>query len=126
MSDKSQPAEVLEFNLEFQEVPVKIKDESGNVKNYTLREMDGKERDKFLNNMGSRMRIGSDGKPSGIRDFNGMQSGLLTRCLLDEEGKQVSDAVIQGWPAKVQTALFMKAQEMNGLSEGAEAEAKNV
>ncbi|MBU0847695.1 hypothetical protein KKH23_10955 [Patescibacteria group bacterium] len=113
----------LEFVLEFQERPVTIGSER-----YLLVELDGKGRDTYLNNLGGRMRHGPDGKPSGVKDFEGLQAFLVAACLrkieADGELRAVSGETIQAWPAKVVSGLFDAAKELSALDEE-EEEGKN-
>lgn len=106
---------VLEFDLTLNEYPVKLKDKDGNVKEYILREMDGKARDAYLTNMSGRMTVKADGKTT-VSNFNGLQASLITRCLFDKEGKQVPDTEIQSWPSRVQTLIHKECQEICGLN----------
>jgi hypothetical protein len=116
--------EAMELSLDLIEVPVKIAGED-----YVLVELTGKGRDAYMNNLGARMRVKEDGSPAGIKNFDGLQADLVTRCLkkIKEDGTRgdITPAVIQGWPARVQTALFDRAKEISGLSDDAEEKAKN-
>ncbi len=118
-------SEELSFDLEVVQKPVKIRTPEGVVKNYVLKELNGTERDKFLNNMSARMRTDPSGKPTGLKTFDGLQSYLISRSLFDEEGKLVSEKEINSWPARVQAALFTEAQKLSGLDQGAEETVKN-
>lgn len=118
--------DVLSFSLERAERPVKIHvPETDETLTYTLREMTGQSRDAYLNFMAGRMRHDQSGKPSGIKNFDGMQADLIARCLFDPDKKRVDPKTISRWPSKVQQALFEVCQEMNGLDESAEKKAKN-
>ncbi len=102
----------LEFTLERQEKPVVIAGQK-----YVLLELDGKERDNYLNGIGARVKHTADGKPAGLKSFDGLQASLVTACLRTDEGERsaVPVAVIQGWPARVVTRLYEAARDMNGL-----------
>src|SRR5690606_21335903 len=116
--DHLENREVIELDLDYKAVPVRLRDpQTGEVKEYELREMDGERRDQYLNSLGGRMRYDSSGRPLGIKDFKGMQAGLLSRCLYDSEGKLVSDKVIQKRPSSVQTRLYQRARDINSLDE---------
>lgn len=118
--------EELVFSLDRQKIPVKLQDpKTGNFSYYTLQELDGTERDKYLNMLGQRMKVGKDGKPQGIKDFKDLQADLVSRSLLDSESKNVPVAMIQRWPVSVQSALFKQAQRLSALEEESEKEVKN-
>lgn len=117
---------VLKYDLERATVPVELKDpKTGTVLNYTLQELDGLERDQYLNELANRMKVGKDGKPQGIRDFKDLQAKLVSRSLVNEKGENVLVAVIQKWPVHVQKGLFDTAQKLSALEEASEKDAKN-
>jgi len=117
---------VMRFKLRRAEVPVELEDpETGKVEQYVLKELTGTGRDRYLNDLAGRMRIGQDGKPKGVKNFDGMQAGLIGRALYDSEGQLVPVKKIQEFPSSVQSALFDKVQEISGLKSESEDEAKN-
>ncbi len=111
---------VFEFELEMDEFPIKLKSkETGQWDEYVLVELDGKLRDKYLNNLGGRIRTGPQGS-STLRNFEGLQSNLITRCLwkiVGADREAVDEPTIQSWPARVQTKLYDKCREMSGLTD---------
>lgn len=107
----------LKFNLKRNDVPVTIEGGDG-VLNLRLVEMSAAMRDQYLDTIQVRMGYSADGKPAGIRKFDGMQSDLLTRCLLKEDGKPVTKQEVQNWPASLVNQLFTEAQKLNHLSDG--------
>lgn len=109
----------LNFSLERKEVPVIL-----DGKNYKLKELTGKQRDLFLDNIGKRVNFVA-GKAAGMKNYKGLQSFLVSLCLCDENNEPVTEDTIQDYPASAQSALFKAAQELNGLNDEAEAEAKN-
>lgn len=116
----------MSFTLSRREVKIKLQDpRTDRVTEYTLRELDGTERDKYLNNLASRMKVDKGGKPQGIKDFKDLQADLVSRSLVDGENTNVPIALIQRWPVHVQTELFKMAQKLSALEEGAEEDAKN-
>lgn len=114
----------LEFNTTLKEVPIII-----DGKNYTLRELDGHQKGKYLNKMGGRIVLNDQGKIASFKDFAGLESTLLELCLYDSEGKSVPASVMESWPSTVLTKLSEAAQNLSGLSEEAHkrmgVEAKN-
>ena len=122
-------AEKLEFSLERAEIEVDLTDpKTGITTTYYLIELDGKGRDAYLTNISGRLVPGKDGGAQTVKNFDGLQSALLSRVLFVQDGdkrKPVTDQTIQAWPARVQTALFEKARDMNGLNEDAEEQAGN-
>ena len=51
-------------------------------KTYTLRELNGKERDQYTSLLSSKMRFDNNGKPTGMKDVSGLQVGLLELSLV--------------------------------------------
>lgn len=108
--------EELRVSLRRKEVPVVLEDDEGGVeKKWTLRELDGTERNKYLNKMTSRVKISRDGKAVGIKSFDGFQADLLKVSLFDENDEPISVEEIEGLPSSTQQTLFEKAQELSGL-----------
>lgn len=111
--------ENLVLSLERKEIPVDL-----DGKNYKLKELTGKQRDSFFNELGKRMKF-VDGKASGMSSYEGLHSKLLSLCLYDESNVLVKESEIQEFPASVSTKLFNAAQELSGLNEKSEDELKN-
>lgn len=108
--------EELRVSLRRKEVPVVLEDDEGGVeKKWALRELDGTERNKYLNKMTSRVKISRDGKAVGIKSFDGFQADLLKVSLFDENDEPISVEEIEGLPSSTQQTLFEKAQELSGL-----------
>jgi len=116
--------DVMKLKAAFKSRPVEITDEQGQVRRYTLRELDGKQRDQWFSLMGDRVQI-EDGRVVGVRNFDGFQAALVSHCLYDEKGQAVPIDEIQALPARVQDALFRAAQELSALTEQSVADAKN-
>lgn len=88
-------------------------------KDYTIRELTGKERDAYNTKSGARLKMELDAKGRAtpiVRNFDGYQSELITMALTDAAGTNVPESVIAGWPASLQTTLFRKIRVMSGLS----------
>lgn len=110
----------LEFSLNLETIPVKI-----NGEQYLLVELDGRERDHYLNSLGNRVRIGPNGQPTGMKTFDGLQASLVAaslRKVVDGAREQVDAATVQKWPARVVDALFKEAQRLSALDEKTEEE----
>jgi hypothetical protein len=112
------------FKTTLKEIPVEIDD-----KVYILRELDGTQKGKYLNKMGSRIVLNSSGQIQSFKDYSGLETTLLAVCLYDEDDKLVESSVMQSWPSTVLGGLFDLAQGLSGLDEESkkklEAEAKN-
>lgn len=112
------------FTTKRAKVQIVVEDETGQERYMTLVEMMGDQRDQYLTLMGARIKVGSNGEPVGISNFDGLQSSLITRCLVDEDGKPVPENRIKKWPASCQVGLFDLCQKMNRLTKEAQEEAK--
>ena len=106
--------EPMRFSLKRKEEPVIIEAEDGSEKTWTLRELSGEERNKFLNQMKSRMKVGVDGGAI-VKNFDGFHSALLVLSLVDDAGEPVGKDVIEAMPSTMQGKLFKKAQKLSGL-----------
>lgn len=105
----------LRFTLKSGAVPVALALEDGTEAELELREMTASARDSYLDRLSSRMKFDNEGKPAGIKKFDGMQAELLAVCLF-RGGKAVTPQEIQGWPASVVSNLYKAAQELNHLN----------
>jgi len=86
-------------------------------KRYSLRELDGLQKGKYMNKMGTKVDLGPDGAIQSFKDYSGLETILLEECLYDENDKLVSTEVMQRWPSSLLTDLFRLAQELSGLTE---------
>ena len=125
MSDEVKP---VSFTLQLAEQPIEIVRADGTPATYTLRELTGLTRDQYVTGFMARLnRDPTTGKILGMKDIRGMYAALLCLSLFDENNQPVAANVIQGWPAKMQRALYEMAQKISGLQDEAERteEAKN-
>jgi len=107
---------VLKFNLVSTVVPVTLQNGETFVE-YELREMRAADRDTYLDTVSDRLRLDANGKPAGIKKFDGMQADLVSRCLFSKaDGKPVKRDIIQGWPSSVVQGLYSEAQKLNKLN----------
>lgn len=107
--------EPLVFTLEREEIPVVIDSQE-----YVLQELDGSERDRYLNGLTNRMRVNNKGDLAGIKNFDGLQASLVAASIRLVDGlerKPVLLKTVQGWPAKVVKQLFDAARELSGLDD---------
>jgi hypothetical protein len=126
---------VIRLSLEQREIPVVFtkpaKDPAEEDEEIVavLRELSGTQRDKYLNNLGNRARTNKDGKVVGMKDFDGMQANLLTRCLYrvntGNPDTAFKEGEVQAFPARIQSLLFDKAKELSGMDDDAEESAGN-
>lgn len=117
---------IPEFSLQLEERKLKL---DGEV--YTLRELAGTGRGKYLTGIASRLVINPDtGKPVSMKNFDGLETSLLRLCLYGPDGSLVPEDIMQKWPSSVLAKLFEMALELAGLGElgrqKKEAEAKNA
>lgn len=108
--------EVIRFDLKLGRQNVELNDpNTGQVKLYYLQELDGTERDAYLNTVSSRIVVGKDGK-STVRNFDKFQTNLIAKSLYSAETETLVPAAdIQKFPARVVSALFKLAQDLSGL-----------
>lgn len=116
--------EVVRIRLVRKTKKVDVEDENNKVQRYTLCEMVGAQRDKWLNNWSARVRTDRSGNVIGMKTFDDLQAALIAKCLYDENGELVKQEVISRWPATAQKQLFELCQKMNGLDSDSEEEEK--
>jgi len=115
----------LEFNLSLKEMPVEIVDTTGAKKQYILKELSGQARDTFLTDMAKRCNFGPSGRVQNIKNFQGLQAGLLSLCLYDEQSVLIKKDVLQTFPSSVLSGLFEAAQTLSSLETGGSGTEKN-
>jgi len=103
---------------------VEIEDQNGEVTVYTVRELSGAEREKYLDTVNARMKF-EDGKPVGFTSYEGSYTKLVSMCMVDDDGKKVNPETVKNWPQSTVEELFRLAQRLSGLDLRAEEEAKN-
>ena len=101
----------LKFSLKLKKLEIEIDE-----KIYTLSEITGSQRDTYLNDTSNRIRFGSKGEAQGIKNFDGIQTKLLSMCLMNPDGKLVEEKILKTWPASVLEALYTEAQKLSGLN----------
>jgi hypothetical protein len=105
-------------------VSVEIEGADGIANAYTIKELTGAEREKYLDTVSARMKYVGD-KPVGFTTYEGSYTKLLAMCLYDSTGAKVNVETIKQWPQSTVEALFKEAQSISGLIATAEGEAKN-
>lgn len=87
-------------------------------KRYVLREATEAAACQWRNAMMQATELGSDGKPTRVRNLADTEPLLVSLCLFTaEEGKPVPVATIKGWPARVVKRLFEKVKDVSDLDE---------
>lgn len=99
----------------------------GKIETWSIREMMGDERDSFLNlNVKNAKFHKRTGTAMGVKKVDGQVEELLCRCMFNSQGNPVPKAYIRkNLPAGAQAKLFMKAQELSGLTIESQEDEKN-
>lgn len=116
-------AEIKRYVLKKKTIPIEIEQPDGQVRQCELRELSGAERNAYLNVQSRKVVQKGDGTGQ-VKDFTGMCSDLLCRCLYDDAGTAIAANIIDTWPSEMQLELFKEAQRLSGLSNEGELEAK--
>jgi len=114
----------MSFSLKLKKEEIQIEGIDGTEHAYTINELNGKQRDGFLNSIGGRMKFNAAGKTQGLKSYEDLQAGLLSLCLKDENNVCVTMIALQDWPSSVLSELFAIASKLSGLDKG-EDESKN-
>lgn len=115
----------LDLSLQYTEVVVPAPGTPEGKKVYKLFEMTGVQRDAFLKRIQNQMTIGPDGKPTGVKKVEGLQSALLNGTLQNDAGEFLTAEQIDNLPQRVVDCLFKIQQKQSGLDAGKDEEAKN-
>lgn len=106
---------VTRFSLVRKEEKVILDCEDGTEKTVTVREVTGQGREEYMTLMMSKVRLGPDGKPQGLKNFSGLHTKLLEMSLFDEENKLYPTKEIKAFPASTQLGLFNIAKRLASL-----------
>lgn len=110
--------EVFKFDLRQQRQLISLVGEDGEEKQYTIRELSGRDMEQYLDENSTRIKTEIvDGKMRAIsvEGYKGMYTSLLQHSLYDSEDKKVPRAKIDEFPHSVQKGLFEKAQAINDM-----------
>jgi hypothetical protein len=125
-AEKEPEPDVLCFKTVRKEKKVCIEDEDGKKTNMLLREMTGTEKGKYMASMGNRAKFDQKGNPIGLRNYDGLEASLISKCLYDvATGKLVDEKVINGWPISVQQGLMKACVKMNAMDDDSREKEKN-
>lgn len=113
------------FSLKRKTEEITIEDDNGVEVTYTVRELSGAERDKFLSAMSAKLRYNDKGEAVGMKNYDGVESHLVALALMDSEGKPVPQNTIKDFPASTQKGIFEIAQRLSGLDKDSAEAAKN-
>ena len=108
----------MKYSLKLKEEPIKIEGLDGIERDYVLRELNGLQRDTYLDGIGAQMKFNHAGKTAGLKSYKDLQASLLAKCVYDDENNLVPLASIQTWPAGLQGDLFEIANKMSRLDKG--------
>lgn len=95
--------------------PIEVKVPIGG-KNYTLREGSGGAIKRYSNAKLSKMTL-KDGKPVSLNGMADTEAFLVSLCLFDEDGRNVSVETIEAWPNRVKEWLFDTAKKISKLDQ---------
>jgi len=102
----------LTFSTQRACVPVKIDNEE-----YVLKEATGSDACIYRNAMLNSTTLGTDGKPTGLKDFANVEPLLVSLCLYNSEDRRVTLEAVNTWPSKIIKSLYAKAKEISELDE---------
>jgi hypothetical protein len=91
-------------------------------KEYTLREASGDAGIKWHNACTKCFKTSKEGGIASIEGLADTEALLVSLCLTDKVGRQVSINTIRGWPYKVQKHIFEAAKEISNLNEDEKTE----
>jgi succinylarginine dihydrolase len=78
--------------------PVELEIAEGDFVRYSVKEMNGAQRDEYFNKTANRTTRDASGEVVGMKDYKGLYSTLLSFCLYDTDGKAIPESKIQEWP----------------------------
>jgi hypothetical protein len=122
---------LLRLKRSLNEVPLILEDSNGRESSYVIREMHGDTRDSYVGDHMKRVQHDKQGRVSGVKDYNGVQASLVSRCLYEAQldvqpdgsvtvlsvsEKPQSMEWVQALPASTLTAVHEACSEINGLN----------
>lgn len=113
-------ADIMKFALDLKEQEIEI----GN-KPYKIKELTALEVGKWKDEQAKKVKLDAQNRPMGIKSHVGLESGLISLCLFDEQDRKVPIDVINTWPSSLVIPLFKACFELNGLNSEADDNSKN-
>ena len=104
------------YSLKRKEFHLSLEKAEGGTEELKMVEMTAADRDGYLDRLSKRIKVGPDGKSTGLSKFEGLQADLISSCLYRGEVRVSADD-IQRWPASVVADIFKEAQDLNRLGQ---------
>jgi len=119
--------EKLEFSIVLKELPVVLRGKDEIAKNYKLKELTSKQRNKYNESFDVKFEMeGTKAKVQAGDAFRMVSATeFLAMCLYDEEDKLVPEGKLHEFPASVTTKLHAAALKLSGMDAEAVELAKN-
>lgn len=100
---------------------VEIEGEDGGVVTWKVKELDGPQRDTYLESRLKNFQHGEGGAVTGVKSYKGVITNLLQHTVYDENDKLVPLAELNRLPASTQEALFDIARRLSFSNPNKEA-----
>lgn len=116
-----------EYTTVPKEYKFSVTDEKGKKERYVLREFYGPGLTQWTEIHAARLKFSKTGAPlPRDSDYSNLYSSLIALCCYNRTtGHRVSKNVIESWTSSIQSDLFDRCQQMNGLTEDGREKAKN-
>jgi hypothetical protein len=108
-------SEMQVFSLTRKSVPVRLSLDGGKEVEYSIRELDGQQRDKILADFTSSSNYDSVTGEVKVTSVEGLMARLLEKTLYDDRGDLVPFDDIQSFPASAVDALYEISADLNGF-----------
>jgi len=121
-------SEELRFSTVLKEVPVYLTGSDNVEKQFTLKELTGKQRALYNDSFDIKFEMDVEGKARAVAGGNFKSFSakkFLALCLYGEDGKLVAESVIGGYPSTMLAKLHERALSLSGLDKEALEAAKN-
>lgn len=115
-------AEKKKYTRKLKTLELEIESPEGLMQNYTLKELNGDQRDEYLEQINARR----DKEGKEIGKVKGATADLLCRCLYGPDDKLVTAKTIGEFPSEMQLDLFKDAISLSGLDKEAKEQAKKT
>lgn len=104
-----------DFDLKLQSFPFTAKGLDGQRRRYFVFELTGTQRDEYLTFIGGKTVESANGSRR-VKNFKDIHAYLLAKAVYEQgHDSPVPLAVIQSWPASMQSKLYTKARELSAL-----------
>src|SRR5438093_101548 len=96
---------------------IEIEENDGSIGKYTIKELEGTQRQEFIRLVSSRMKPGPDGQPTSLESTGELEIKLIAASVYDPSGKLVTEQEVLQWPSTIITGIFEISSHLSALDQ---------